>query len=110
MKTVNVLAEYWPVITSIIVLGYFVVKLAIRNAVLEIINEIQKDFCTKVECHECRETLNKRIDKLQGEFDNHRERRTTDTQKLRKIVKELKVSEDTQALKKLVKEIKGESI
>jgi len=90
MKTVNMLVEYWPIIVGIVLVGYAVVKLAIRNAVLEIINEIQKTFSTKQECHDCREIIHRRIDKLQVEFNDHKERRTTDTQKLKKIVKELK--------------------
>ena len=110
MKTVSFLTDYWPILVSIVGLGYFVVKLAIRNAVLEIINEIQKDFSTKAECHECREVLHKRIDKLSDELDEARNNKPTDTQKLRKIVSELKsdTSDDTQNLKKLAKQIKGE--
>ena len=108
MKTADLLVDYWPVLVGVVTLGYFVVKMAIRNAVLEIINEIQKDFATKKECESCKIILHKRIDKLSDEFDDYCKNKATDTQKLRNIVKELKTSDDTQALKKLAREIKGE--
>jgi len=88
----QLIAEFWPIIAGIVVCGYYVVKLAIRNAVLEVVNGIQKDFSTKKECHECKEIVHRRIDKLQIDLNEHKKRKTTDTQKLRKIVYELKDS------------------
>lgn len=65
MKTVDILVNYWPILVGLVGLGYFIIKLAIRNAVLEVLDKINKDFVKADFCKTCRNSFERRFELLE---------------------------------------------
>jgi hypothetical protein len=68
MKAVDILIEYWPMIIAFVGLGYFIVKLAIRNAVLEVLHEIDESFVKTGYCDMRCGSINKRLENLEDKL------------------------------------------
>ncbi len=47
MESVDVLLKYWPVVAGVVALLYFVFKLSMRNAILEVFKELEDKFVMK---------------------------------------------------------------
>jgi hypothetical protein len=74
MDKVKELLPYWPVLAGVVALAYFVVKMAIRTAVLEVMEIIRNGFVTTSFCETCRAGLSKRIDHLENEVTEHHDK------------------------------------
>ena len=65
MKAVDILVDYWPILVGVVGIGYMIIKLAIRNAVLEVLEKINKDFVKTSFCETCRNGFNRRFELLE---------------------------------------------
>ena len=47
MEAVESLLKYWPVVVGLIGLIYFIFKISMRNAILEVFKELEEKFVMK---------------------------------------------------------------
>ena len=65
MEPVELLLKYWPVVVGLIGLIYFIFKISMRNAILEVFKELEEKFVMK-DLYETKvEAIEDRLDKLE---------------------------------------------
>jgi len=65
MEPVELLLKYWPVVVGLIGLIYFIFKISMRNAILEVFKELEEKFVMK-DLYETKiEAVEDRLDKLE---------------------------------------------
>tara|TARA_R110001632_G_scaffold130176_1_gene244304 strand:+ start:443 stop:661 length:219 start_codon:yes stop_codon:yes gene_type:complete len=65
MEAVESLLKYWPVVVGFIGLIYFIFKISMRNAILEVFKELEEKFVMK-DLYETKiEAVEDRLEKLE---------------------------------------------
>ena len=65
MEAVESLLKYWPVVVGFVGLLYFIFKISMRNAILEVFKELEEKFVMK-DLYETKiEAVEDRLEKLE---------------------------------------------